>query len=73
MWHERPDLEIRYTTDDRQATAKSTLYETPIELTETTPIRAAVFKDGVKLEIKDAVVFRKTDDIGRVLQQGMKR
>jgi len=73
MLHERPDLEIRYTTDDSQPTAESTLYEGPIELVETTPIRAAVFENGVKLELKDAVVFRKTDDIARALKQGMKR
>ena len=73
MWHERPDLEIRYTTDDTQPTAQSTLYETPIELTATTPIRAAVFKDGAKLEIKDVVVFRKTDNIQAIMKQGMKR
>jgi len=73
LWHERPDLRIRYTTDNSQPTAESTLYEAPIELTKTTPIRAAVFKGGVKLEVKDAVVFRKTDDIGKIMKQGMKR
>jgi outer membrane protein assembly factor BamB len=73
LWHERPDLEIRYTTDNSQPNAGSTLYKAPIELAETTSIRAAVFKDGVKVEVKDAVVFRKTDDIGKVMKQGMKR
>jgi len=73
MWHERPDLEIRYTTDNSQPTAESTLYTTPVELTKTTPIRAAVFKDGAKLELKDVVVFRKTDDIDKIMEQGMKR
>jgi len=73
MWHENTDLEIRYTTDDTQPTADSTLYNKPITLTKTTPIRAAVFKDGEKLEYKDVVVFRKTDDIKAVMKQGMER
>ena len=30
-------------------------------------------KDDVKLELKDVVVFRKTDDIDKIMEQGMKR
>lgn len=73
MWHERSDLEIRYTTDNTQPTAKSTLYKGPIEIDKTTAIRAAVFKDGKKLEIKDAVTFRKTDRMQEIFEQGTKR
>lgn len=38
-----PGGEIRYTTDGRVPTVGSTLYRSPLEITETTPLRARVF------------------------------
>ncbi|MHC5056659.1 MAG: outer membrane protein assembly factor BamB family protein, partial [Planctomycetota bacterium] len=73
MWHEREDVEVRYTLDGSHPNARSALYEGPLTISETTTVRAAVFRDGRKLEQKDAVVFRKVDDIKSVLKRGMKR
>lgn len=39
--------EIRYTTDSSTPTASSTLYSSPITLTETTTLKAVAVKDGV--------------------------
>lgn len=38
--------EIRYTTDGSQPTAQSTLYSSPLTLTETTTVKAIAIKDG---------------------------
>ena len=73
MWHPREDLQIRYTTDDTPPAATSTLYADLIEISDTTTFRAAVFADGKRLEIKDAVVFRKVDNLQAIRKQGMKR
>ncbi|HUT12283.1 MAG TPA: hypothetical protein VMY42_17430 [Thermoguttaceae bacterium] len=38
---------------------RSPLYTGPITLTETTPVRAAVFRAGKKLAVRDALIFTK--------------
>ena len=73
IWHEREGLDVRYTLDGSHPDATSARYEGPLTISETTTVRAAVFRGGRKLEQKDAVVFRKVDDIKRVLKQGTKR
>jgi len=57
--HPRDDVEIRYTLDDSYPTAASALYTGPITLTETTTLRSAVFRNGLKLAERDAVRFTK--------------
>ena len=73
MWHPREDLQIRYTTDDTVPGPGSTGYKGPIEISETATFRAAVFDGDRRVEIRDAVVFRKVDNLQTVLRQGMKR
>jgi len=41
----RPDVEIRYTTNGKEPTAKSKLYSQPIALKQSTTIKAATFQD----------------------------
>ncbi len=47
-----PGVEIRYTTDDTEPTAKSTRYEGMLNLTRTTTLRACGFKDGKRVAIE---------------------
>ena len=70
--HERDDVELRYTLDDSQPTAESPLYTSPITLTETTPVRAAAFRDGRKVAVRDAMVFTKVDKLPQDRQQRRK-
>jgi hypothetical protein len=42
----QPDAEIRFTSDGREPSSKSTLYREAIELTETAKIRAQAFRNG---------------------------
>jgi len=69
--HPDASLEIRYTLDDSYPSAASALYSGPITLTETTPVRASVFKDGRKLAVRDAVIFTKVDNLDTVPAQGV--
>jgi hypothetical protein len=39
--------QIRYTTDGSTPTASSSLYSSPLTLTETTTVKAIAIKDGV--------------------------
>ena len=71
--HELPDVEIRYTLDDSYPTADSPLYEGPITLTETTPVRATAFREGGKLAVRDVMVFTKVDNLGSAGAKGPKR
>ncbi len=61
MSHPRRDVEIRYTLDDTYPTSDSTLYTKPITIDKTTPIRAAVFRDGKKLAERDVVRFTRRE------------
>lgn len=73
MNHQRDDVEIRYTLDDSYPTAASPLYTKPITITKTTPIRASAFLNGTKVAIRDAVLFRKVDDIAATIREGTRR
>lgn len=42
----QPDAEIRYTTDDSEPTATSTLYQTPLTFSDSTRLRASAFIHG---------------------------
>lgn len=44
----RPDIQIRYTTDDSMPSSTSPIYEGPISITQTTVIKAATFQDSVR-------------------------
>lgn len=46
---ERPDMEIRYTVDEAEPTATSTLYTQPIVVTANTTVKAATFKGGKQM------------------------
>lgn len=46
---ERPDVEIRYTTDESEPTGSSKVYTEPFEVTKTTCVKAATFRDGVQM------------------------
>lgn len=71
MTHSDPSLEIRYTLDDTYPTADSPLYTKPIVLTDTTTVRASVFKNRRKLATRDAVIFTKVDDLSAARQQNV--
>jgi hypothetical protein len=58
--HPSDGVKIRYTLDGSYPTAASTLYTKPFELTATTTVRAAVFRNGRKLAERDAITFTKT-------------
>lgn len=45
---ERPDVEIRYTTDGMEPDASSSLYREPLYVDSSTQIRCATYKNGVK-------------------------
>ena len=59
MTHPDKGLEIRYTLDNSYPTATSPLYTSPIALSQTTVVRAAVFEHDRKLAERDAVTFTK--------------
>ena len=44
----RPDVEIRYTTDDTEPTSQSEIYSDTLIINKSTTIKAATFKDGKK-------------------------
>ena len=67
--HERDDVAIRYTLDDSQPTTESPRYTDPITLTDTTSVRAAAFKDGRKVAVRDAMVFTKVDKLSQARKQ----
>ena len=46
LQNEYPDLEIRYTLNDEPVTRDSEIYTEPIEVSETTTVKAAVFENG---------------------------
>ncbi len=46
---ERPDVEIRYTTDGSDPSAQSALYHTPLQLTADATIKAATFRNGQQM------------------------
>jgi hypothetical protein len=54
-----PGANIRYTLDDRAVRADSPLYEKPITLSKTTPVRMAVFKGDHRLGAPIATEFVK--------------
>ncbi|MDR0385078.1 MAG: NPCBM/NEW2 domain-containing protein [Prevotellaceae bacterium] len=45
------DVEIRYTSDGSNPTAKSTLYTAPFEIAETATLRAAAFRKGKQVSL----------------------
>lgn len=45
---ERPDLEIRYTTDGSEPSLSASLYSSELVLDNSTQVKAASFKDGAK-------------------------
>jgi spore coat protein CotH len=48
MTSSQPGAEIRYTLDGSEPTARSSRYESPIEISRTTMVRAVAFKDGYR-------------------------
>ncbi len=64
MNHRLGEVDIRYTLDDNYPTVGSPLYAGPIRISETTRVRAAVFRKGKKLADRDVVVFKKVEDLG---------
>lgn len=46
---ELSDPEIRYTTDGSEPTSASQVYKIPFTISETTPIKAAIFENGKRL------------------------
>lgn len=46
---DRPDVEIRYTTDGMEPGASSTLYTSPLYIESESEIRCATYKGGVKM------------------------
>jgi len=45
----RSDVEIRYTTNGKEPTAKATLYKQPIALKQSTTVKAATFQNGKQM------------------------
>lgn len=45
----RPDVEIRYTTDGGEPTARSARYEAPLRIDHSTTLRCATFRDGERM------------------------
>lgn len=43
---ERPDVEVRYTTDGSEPDAHSPLYKTPLTVTKAQTVKCATFRDG---------------------------
>lgn len=46
---ERPDVEIRYTTDGSDPTASSILYSEPVNVRQNTQLKAATFRNGLQM------------------------
>lgn len=55
--------EIRYTTDGSEPTTQSSLYTSPLEIAQTSIIKAATFSDGTKVATLDARRFVRTASI----------
>jgi len=53
---------IRYTVDGSEPTAKSTLYTQPLEITETTTVRAAAFRKGKQVSLPSEAYYVKLPD-----------
>jgi hypothetical protein len=53
----QPGAEIRYTLDGSMPTATSTLYSKPLQLAESTQLRASAFRDGRAVCIESEGVF----------------
>jgi len=66
MGHEDPDVEIRYTLDNSYPTKDSPRYTEPIRISQTTPVRAAAFRNAQKLAERDVVIFTKVEDLRSV-------
>ena len=54
------DAEIRYTMDESEPTAGSTLYADPFEIAETTTVKAKVFKGGLDPSVTATATYTKT-------------
>ena len=52
-------LQFRYTTDGSQPTASSTLYKEPFEVSETSVVKAAIFRDGKAVTETEAAEVKK--------------
>lgn len=66
MNHQLGDVDIRYTLDDGYPTVGSPPYAGPIRVSETTRVRAEVFRKGKKLADRDVAVFKKVENLGTV-------
>ncbi len=66
------NLEIRYTTNGDEPTAKSLLYRKPITLTQTSTVRAAAFSNGVKVGEVFERSFTISKSIGKPIELGFK-
>ena len=64
MNHQLADVEIRHTLDDGHPTIDSPPYTGPITITETTTVRAAAFRGARKLADRDAIVFKRVENLG---------
>lgn len=54
----RPDVEIRYTTDDTVPVATSPRYEAPLRVETSTTLRCATFRDGLRVgEVLDLPLY----------------
>lgn len=51
------DVEIRYTLDDREPTAASTLYREPLRLAETTTLHVAAYRGAERASLGSAAFF----------------
>ena len=58
------DAEIRYTTDGTAPNAQSTLYDTAINLTDTTTVKAIAIKNGVSSEAATKVFTKNGSNVG---------
>ena len=58
------DAEIRYTTDGTAPNAQSTLYDTAINLTDTTTVKAIAIKNGVSSESATKVFTKNGSNVG---------
>ncbi|MBO7068599.1 MAG: chitobiase/beta-hexosaminidase C-terminal domain-containing protein [Bacteroidaceae bacterium] len=56
--------EIRYTTDGSTPTASSTLYASPITLTDTTTVKAIAIKNGVSSSVTERVYTKQAGNNG---------